>query len=456
MSKRLAYTAPEVIINAAEKYGPALDYWSLGIIAYELATGVRPFVPHLPLAQWVLRVRDKKSEHISIYETNDGEMVYSNRMWSSNQLSNGFVVELERWLRLALEWNPKQRGCIFEKIRKKSNDSSVPSDMAHPPPIQMLKFFDTIDDVLLQKMLTIFTLTNHKLISMPATECTTMNDLYAFIEQKASIPAGTCHLTAIVDGRNLINCCDQSNKPIDFYRDDCTDRPMIFVTQIISNASNGTIDTNVFPTDIPITVQNVLKNPEKSLKPHALCRFACDALHFIRMENRLFKTGLNGWFLFAEQLNHAIEQRCHVDVRHMQSSIYGLIGALDLFKMTMQMAIDQQSTITAFDNVTKIEQNLDRLRNACDKIALRYSSLCRRSREICQHALFAKRNVHDFYDVNQLTKAYASLHSQIARNQMPSKPHFELFQCIFKCLKQRDNLLSSNGFCELKRYDQRF
>lgn len=460
----MAYTAPELIINPAEKYGPAADYWSLGVIANEIATGARPFVPHLPLAQWVLRVREKKSEHISIYETNEGgEMVYSNRIWPSNQLTNGFTDGLEHWLQLALEWNPKQRGCIFETVSKNPTEqqtNNANNVLAQPasvaPPKHVLKFFDTIDNWLSQKLLTIFTLANHKLMSMPVTERTTTAELCAFIEQKASIPAGKCH---------IINCQSKSlndnSKPIDLYRDDCSlDEPMIFVMQIKSaSTANGSasnvnnIDNTIFPTDIPITVQNVLKNPEKSLKPHSLRQFARDALHFVRMENSKFKLSLNGWFVFAEQLSHDIE-RCQSDVRRMQSAIYGLASALDLFKMTQQMAIEQQSAApTEFASTTKIAQNLECLENACDKIALRHSSLHRRCREIvCHHELLAKRNAQDFYDLANLTRAYAKLQDQTARNQLPDKPHFELFQCVFKCLKQRDALLRSNGFCELKRY----
>lgn len=456
MSKTMAYTAPESIINGSEKCGPAVDYWSFGTIAYELVTGVRPFVPHLPLAQWMLRVRGKKSEHISIYETNDGEMVYSNRIWPSNQLSSGFVAALEQWLRLALEWNPKQRGCVFEKSRRNSNDQAE----QQTAPVQVLKFFDTIDEVLAQKLLTIFTLSNHKWISMPVTERTTMDDLNAFVERHTAIPAGAYHLTSTVEGQTRWNCCEQPDKPIDFYRDDddaddCTDRPMIFVTQSKSIVcdDDAADNSNIFPTTIPITVQNVLKNPEKPLKCHSLERFARDALHFIRMENRKYQISLSGWFRFAEQSNHAIEQ-CEAAVRQMQSSIYGLVGALDLFKMTMKMARDQQSApliAHEFGSVTKIAQNSECLKNACDKIALRYHSLCRRCRELCQHEWFAKRNVHNFYDTTTVAKVYATLCSRIARDTIPMKPHFELFKCIFKCLKQRDHLLRNSAFCELKR-----
>lgn len=46
----LEYIAPELCF--ADKYSNTVDYWSMGIIAFEIITGSRPFVPHMPLAQW--------------------------------------------------------------------------------------------------------------------------------------------------------------------------------------------------------------------------------------------------------------------------------------------------------------------------------------------------------------------------------------------------------------------
>lgn len=39
----LNYVAPELLWR--EKYSCSVDYWSLGILFYELVTGTRPFLP---------------------------------------------------------------------------------------------------------------------------------------------------------------------------------------------------------------------------------------------------------------------------------------------------------------------------------------------------------------------------------------------------------------------------
>lgn len=42
----LNYVAPELLCN--EKYSCSVDYWSLGILFYEIITGKRPFLPLMP------------------------------------------------------------------------------------------------------------------------------------------------------------------------------------------------------------------------------------------------------------------------------------------------------------------------------------------------------------------------------------------------------------------------
>lgn len=46
----IEYVAPELFLS--DKYSCTVDYWSFGIIAFEIVTGIRPFVPHMSLAQW--------------------------------------------------------------------------------------------------------------------------------------------------------------------------------------------------------------------------------------------------------------------------------------------------------------------------------------------------------------------------------------------------------------------
>lgn len=335
----MEYIAPELLTT--EKYSCSVDYWSLGIIGFEVVTGTRPFAPHLALAQWMLRVRDKKSDHIAITEDDSGDIVYTNRIFAENHLSPAFRRLLEEWFRLALEWNPKQRGYQFEipNLKGKSVTFTENVGTATQAPIQVLKFYSKLDDILATKVLTIFVLTNHRMISMEVTPDTTMDALCAFIEQETNIPKEKCHFIQPLENlpTDIVDFGGQ-RRPIDFYFDGNFDKPMIYVNAIggavSAKGTDGTDETSAIIIDVPSSVRNVLMNHEQKLKVHLLRKFACDTLYFVRQENRKYKTCLDGWFNYALQVNHEIEL-CRKDVNKMTNLIYGLNGALELYGQTI-------------------------------------------------------------------------------------------------------------------------
>lgn len=477
----MEYIAPELITT--EKYSCSVDYWSLGIIGFEVINGVRPFAPHLALAQWMLRVRDKKSEHIAITEDDDGNIAYSNQLGAENHVSRALRQALAEWFRLALEWNPKQRGHQFEN-KWKSVTFAENGSATMQAPVQVLKFFTKLDEILSMKILTIFVLTNHRTISMAVTADTTIDALYAFIEAETNIPKDKCHI--IVPLENLsadIENSERQRKPIDYYFDGYFDKPMIYVNAIgVADGAKGNDDTDETSTivvDVPSSVRNVLMNHEQKLKVHSLRKFACDTLHFVRQQNETYKTCLDGWFNYALQLNHEVEL-CRKDVNKMSNLIYGLSGALQLYGQTIvdvKQKVDQMVSrrliCLLFTPITlanylfqhpesspsaqwleqhkKFAQNAQLLVDACEKIVVRYQSVYRRSRDAYQSAILDKRAAQDHFDIVNATKAFDAIRKQIMNKTLVEKPHFELFQCAYKCLKRRDQLLRSKEFIELQR-----
>lgn len=99
----------------------------------------------------------------------------------------------------------------------------------------------------------------------------------------------------------------------------------------------------------------------------------------------------------------------------------------------------------------KLSINIQLLVDACEKIVVRYQSVYRRSRDAYQSECLEKRNVQDFYDIVNTTKAFNAVRMQIVNKSFTEKPHFELFQCIYKCLKHRDQLLRNTEFIELQK-----
>ncbi|KAK3696209.1 hypothetical protein RRG08_027652 [Elysia crispata] len=103
------YLAPELFIS--KPYSKAVDYWSLGVVVYECITGSRPFLPDTPPVEWHREVSKKSPEDISARYNNDkSEVIFSQKLPSSNHLCKPLAEHFELWLRLMLRWEPKARG----------------------------------------------------------------------------------------------------------------------------------------------------------------------------------------------------------------------------------------------------------------------------------------------------------------------------------------------------------
>ncbi len=170
-------------------------------------------------------VKKKKSEHICIAEKIDG-ISYSSTIFQENQISACFKAHMEKWLKLALEWNPKQRGHIFETPATKSVTFD---DMSNNlPPISILKIFTMLDEILSKKILTVFCLYTYQSYSYDIDASTTMNDFLDMIEKSTTIPKDKIRLTIPVDNHHVENI-DEKTRPIDLYFDKYFDKPMLFV-----------------------------------------------------------------------------------------------------------------------------------------------------------------------------------------------------------------------------------
>lgn len=104
----LQYLAPELFER--KPYTRAVDLWSLGIIAYEVIVGQRPFSPNASPAQWIPLVNNKGSCDIRGDLRSSGSYVYDDKLPPLNHLTRVLKEDLERWLRILLETKPELRG----------------------------------------------------------------------------------------------------------------------------------------------------------------------------------------------------------------------------------------------------------------------------------------------------------------------------------------------------------
>ncbi|EFN80550.1 Inhibitor of nuclear factor kappa-B kinase subunit beta [Harpegnathos saltator] len=109
----LNYVAPELLWQ--EKYSCSADYWSLGILYYELVTGMRPFLPTMQhTMEWMKYIKNKCNEDIHAYET-EGIIIFGQDIQDPTHLSSRLRHKMVNWFRLVLKWEPRKRGKMIDE-----------------------------------------------------------------------------------------------------------------------------------------------------------------------------------------------------------------------------------------------------------------------------------------------------------------------------------------------------
>jgi inhibitor of nuclear factor kappa-B kinase subunit alpha len=157
----LQYLAPELFTS--KNYTSSVDNWSFGILAYEIITGHRPFLPHMTPAQWIPIVSKKSSIDISAYYDPKTKAVsFSSQIFGLNHISKSFKELIETWLRAVLEWDPKKR-CSKKALKN-------------------LK-----DDILLKCIVNVFIVDSLETFSYEITQEMTLAEFQVFIDSNSKI-----------------------------------------------------------------------------------------------------------------------------------------------------------------------------------------------------------------------------------------------------------------------------
>lgn len=159
----LQYLAPELFER--KPYTRAVDLWSLGIIAYEVIVGQRPFSPNASPAQWIPLVNNKGSSAIRGDLRSSGSYVYDDKLPPLNHLTRVLKEDLERWLRILLETKPELRG-------RRDN----------------LTFYEILENILARPTANIFSMRSLSVISLPLDgELGSADALAAELERRSGI-----------------------------------------------------------------------------------------------------------------------------------------------------------------------------------------------------------------------------------------------------------------------------
>uniref|UniRef100_A0A1B0DJL5 IkappaB kinase n=1 Tax=Phlebotomus papatasi TaxID=29031 RepID=A0A1B0DJL5_PHLPP len=404
----MEYLAPELLHS--DKYSCTVDYWSMGLIAFEIVCGCRPFLPNASMAQWMLRVKQKRSEHLCIVEDQEGNVTYRSEIFPENQVSSCFKKNLEQWLRLALEWNPKQRGFVFEIPEASGNESeksqkgksvkfaeNLPVEVdeeslveVKPGPVQVLKIFTMLDDILEKKILTVFSLFTYEFLSYEINSQNTVADLRLWVSNSTKILPETLDFILPIS-QSLQNIQEDTKLTQLFIKEDYKD-PMLFVMK-----KGSILDSDVKPK-IPDSFIGVFEMPKTKLKVQVLKRFASNSYHFVRNEQLLYSTTINGIYNFALWLNDQIT-KFKPNLSQMIESAFELKGLLKMHENSLShtkeklleremISVLSASFISWQESYDRMLGNANKLIEAARKIWIRYDSVLKRSREAVKNKIF--------------------------------------------------------------------
>ncbi|XP_058124470.1 inhibitor of nuclear factor kappa-B kinase subunit beta [Anopheles ziemanni] len=463
------YIAPDLIY--CDRYNCSVDYWSMGVIGFEIVTGVRPFIPHSPITKWMLHVQQKKPADIAITEDNRDNYTYHTELFAENHISESLRRQLERWLTLALEWNPKQRGYApaaaddptvgataslktvkFAEDKQRNGSNST-------PPSMVLKIFSLLDQILEKRYLTLFSLYDCRWISLEVTPETDMAQVREEVSLVTGIP--TEEVEFILPLEQKQSRVEPNTRPIDLYLPEFYGKPMVFV---MHRGYRGSIVQRDLKPRIPKSITDVFQNIKLKLKPHMLRQFIANSYYFIANEQRLYLLLVDGIRNYGLILNDGIARRKD-EIGRMNKVVYGILGGVEYHKLTVAHARDalnvgKQISPAMFDSScqqweersTRIETNVRKLAEMADKISKRYDSVLKRSRDSLRHKLLlAEMEQQDHFGLKGVEGRYEQTRARILEKITTEKSHMDMSQAVYECLKRRDVLLRDPSFHELQQ-----
>jgi inhibitor of nuclear factor kappa-B kinase subunit beta len=153
-----------------------------------------------------------------------------------------------------------------------------------------------------------------------------MDDIMEFIEAKTGILKHEICLVLCLEQK--LSKIDENTKPIDFYIPNFHDKPMLYIIR-----DKFLLQSIIKPT-IPKSVADVFQNIKTKLKPHVLKHFITNAYFFIRNEQSLYVTALEGIKNYALHLNEEIV-KYRPEVVSLNRLSTSMIGSIESHKIVL-------------------------------------------------------------------------------------------------------------------------
>lgn len=439
----LQYLAPEIFYS--KTYSNSVDFWSFGLLAFEVICGTRPFLPYMAPVQWMPHVKKKSHENICVYETLHGDVQYSNEIFPENYISKPLKALIEEWLKVALEWDPKLRG----RDAPSKVTFNIPSEEKETS--SKVVIFNLLESILAKKILKVFSVATLSHYAYEIDDTTTTSTMKKWVENDTCIPMEEQILIAqnsfgIIDGEDLVvKYWDENNGH------------MLFLY-----SKEYLIKDNT-EIKVPDIVQRCLKS---SLPVELVQNFKnCQALHkngffFVMSQMEIYDSLIKGLFVRAESLKNESKELL---LRHnfVDKNIGKLLVKEETIKKFSNMGKEHvlhlrekevgTNLLGGFDKLFKevedLTDNINKLQNAWSQLTVRLESAARRRIEGLStdlNSFITKFNYQAIFTKAQMV--YVSYKKIENHNESKGKDKINDIILITKeCLKLRNKIL-----CEMR------
>ncbi|XP_071829442.1 inhibitor of nuclear factor kappa-B kinase subunit beta-like [Apostichopus japonicus] len=424
----LQYAAPDLLQK--KPYSKSVDYWSLGILSFELINGRRPFSPvdNDPVVGWYNSITSKKPNTICMMEDINGNVTFSEHLPPYNNISSNLTMMYGLWLRSMLTLKPAQRG------------QNGPKDgiYASAPWYGMLK------DILQVKEYRILDMTQNKLVVYIDKGIATVTDIHKKLEEDTGIPMAEQQLL-LPDGKVALQT-EQPEKRND--QDAEFMLPEYFLFRNFGTALEYEIDLKLAP--LPPMAEKIGNDPSFVVKQSRIrCRSWAECLY-------VCKTMVDSAVYIQEGIR-ALKMNFMRQFKKMTSSRHKLTGVQrrlegkhNFFKTSMTFDLDSyleqkdwgvtsermlNNWLASQTTFSEIPENL----NICFKeLCIRAEGLGQALMELRDYPLHTQ-HIDNLDTLKiQSEKLYQRLRQEMKGGQPKNVDCSELVEVMFRSRKERE------------------
>ncbi|XP_059219136.1 inhibitor of nuclear factor kappa-B kinase subunit beta [Stomoxys calcitrans] len=377
------YVAPEVIHPGS--YKNTVDYWSVGVVIFEIICGIRPFIPHREFKDILTNVLEKPVDCIAITEAIDptGAFNFENNLFPQNQCSPIFIEKIEKWLKLALDTNYKTRG----------------SDQNGN-----LKFYTDLDKILESKILSVFSLSSYEFFYYDVNAFETIVQFFEKLALDSNVPQKSMYIT--LPTLHPLQRLEYAKHPADFYVPEWSDTSNLSnppVMLYIADVKKHKCDYNVNKgneTDTIMKCINIDQQMYHEVPIWFLEQFERHVGHILsKYKHHLdcYVKGLYESVMSMEQDVFLYEPT----IEKIHSDVLILCGRIKQFQRTVQMSPQSQNSQKWLEIVGTYQSKYETHKEMVASIARRYKSVRKHCHDLADAAIFKKFSEEDIYGVGR-------------------------------------------------------